>query len=179
MEYIKKYHMISRYMYELDSRAVIFYDDLIARTCDDQVCQWLQKIGEHKKNQLDIFSGMVTVSSFLLTDINSNVYDTSRLEYWLKSQSPRVYLTSDLETLGRCDNFGSYIKYLIAIEQRVFEFYRTILKRVPMNLAQMESLVQKQKSMLLMLKEIKNRSGQLSNRVRRNQTDSRLVNMAV
>ncbi len=179
MEYIKKYHMISRYMYELDSRAVIFYDDLIARTYDGQIREWLQRIGDHKKNQLDIFSGMVTVSSFLLTDINSNVYDTSRLEYWLKSQSPRVYLTSDLETLGACHSFSSYFKCLIAIEQRVFEFYRTILKRVPMNLAQMESLVQKQKSMLLMLKDIKNKSGQFSIRTSRNQTDSRTLNMAV
>lgn len=153
MAYIEKYHMIAKAMLDFEKKACDFYLSLSCKPNLNSIKPLLQQIASGKAKELDIFSGMVTVSSFLLSSNTDSQYkqDTE----WPNILEPKIYnsLTAKLVTKG--NSLRKSLTRIIKLEKEVLAFYRELQKNVFINVKQIDSLVNRQQRLIASLVRVK------------------------
>lgn len=153
MAYIEKYHTIAKAMLDFEKKACDFYLSLSDKPNLNSIKPLLQQIASGKAKELDIFAGMVTVSSFLLSSNTDSEYkpDTE----WLYILESKIYnsLTANLVTKGNSPQKS--LMRIIKLEKEVLAFYRKLQKNVFINVKQIDSLVNRQQRLIASMVRIK------------------------
>ena len=155
MEYIKKYCMIATAMFGFEKKGCDFYLSLATKPSLKSIERLLRQTGYEKAKELDIISGMVSVSEFLLNDNKTGVYDTEDIDTWLRSAIPDIYNDTSSERIAMAKSPQEALSIMIELEERVLDFYRAINARITMDTTQINSIIARQKRHLACLSAAK------------------------
>jgi len=151
MDYVREFYVIAKAMLVFEKRACDFYFGVRDRTPFRIVEELLTRFIREKSKEIDTFSGMVTVSSFLLKDREASFFDPAEIAAWLKINIPHVYGSLSAERIITTQHPQAAIAVMIELERAILLFYRGLRKRVPMNTAQIESVICRQKQRIALL----------------------------
>lgn len=155
MDYIKKYYMIAIAMLGFEKKGCDFYLSLATEPSLKSLERLLRQTGYEKAKELDIISGMVTVSEFLLNDNKVAVYDTEDMDTWLRSAIPDIYNDTSSERIAMAKSPQDALSIIVELEERVLDFYRAINARITMDTTQIDSIISRQKRHLACLSAAK------------------------
>lgn len=155
MDYIKKYYMIAIAMLGFEKKGCDFYLSLATEPSLKSLERLLRQTGYEKAKELDIISGMVTVSEFLLNDNKVAVYDTEDMDTWLRSAIPDIYNDTSSERIAMAKSPQEALSIIVELEERVLDFYRAINARITMDTTQIKSIISRQKRHLACLSAAK------------------------
>ena len=155
MDYIKKYYLIATAMLDFEKAGCDFYLSLATEPSLKSLERLLRQTGYEKAKELDIISGMVTVSEFLLSDNKAAVYDTEETSQWLDSTIPDIYNDSFSDQIIMTKSPQEALSIMIKLEERVLAFYQAINARITMDTTQIVSIIARQKRHLACLSAAK------------------------
>ena len=151
MDYVREFYIIAKAMLVFERESCRFYHKLYGKLSFSTANELVERFIREKTREIDTFSGMVTVSSFLLKDRTVSFFDPAEITSWLKFNIPHVYCNLSAERiLSARDPWGA-IAVMVELERAVLLFYRALRKRVPMNTAQIESIICRQKQRIAVL----------------------------
>ncbi len=155
MDYIKKYYMIAIAMLGFEKKGCDFYLSLATNPSLKTIERLLRQTGYEKAKELDIISGMVTVSEFLINDNKVSVCDTEETDQWLRSSIPDIYNERSSERIALAKSPQEALSVMIELEERVLDFYRAINAKITMDTTQIDSIISRQKRHLACLSTAK------------------------
>lgn len=155
MDYIKKYYLIATAMLDFEKAGCDFYLSLATEPSLKSLERLLRQTGYEKAKELDIISGMVTVSEFLLSDNKAAVYDTEETSQWLDSTIPDIYNDSFSDQIIMTKSPQEALSVMIKLEERVLAFYQAINARITMDTTQIVSIIARQRRHLACLSAAK------------------------
>lgn len=155
MDYIKKYFMIATAMLDFEKAGCDFYLSLATEPLLKSLERLLRQTGYEKAKELDIISGMVTVSEFLLNDNKTAVYDTEETSQWLESATPDIYNDSFSDQIILTKSPQEALSIMVELEERVLAFYQAINARITMDTTQINSIIARQRRHLASLSAAK------------------------
>ena len=155
MDYIKKYYLIATAMLDFEKAGCDFYLSLATEPSLKSLERLLRQTGYEKAKELDIISGMVTVSEFLLSDNKAAVYDTEETSQWLDSTIPDIYNDSFSDQIIMTKSPQEALSIMIKLEERVLAFYQAINARITMDTTQIVSIIARQRRHLACLSAAK------------------------
>ncbi len=159
--------MIATAMLDFEKKGCDFYLSLATEPSLKVIEKLLRQTGYEKAKELDIISGMVTVSQFLLNDNKVAVYDTEETDKWLESVTPNTYSSTSSERIAMSKSPQEALSIVIELEEQVLAFYRDINTRITMDTTQIESIIAREKRHIACLSAAKH---QIENTVFNNTT---------
>ena len=132
-----------------------FYLSLATKPSLKSIERLLRQTGYEKAKELNIISGMVSVSEFLLSDNKAAVYDTEEMSEWLDSAVPDIYNSTFADQIILTRSPQEALSIMVELEERVLDFYRAINARITMDTTQIDSIISRQKRHLACLSAAK------------------------
>lgn len=151
MDYVREFYIIAKALLVFEKRSCSFYRKLCDKLSFGTTNGLVERFIREKTREVDTFSGMVTVSSFLLKDRTISFFDPAEIAVWLKLNIPHVYCNLSAERILSAQDPRAAITVMVELERAVLLFYRALRKRVPMNTAQIESIICRQKQRIALL----------------------------
>ena len=145
MEYIKKYHVIANSMLDFEKQGCDFYLSLATEAPLRDIEKLLRQTGYEKAGELDILSGMVTVSTFLLADSKLPLHEPEETIDWLETITPRIYNDITKEKVITADSPQRALDFLVELEGKALAYYMIVRQKITMDSKLVDSLISRQK----------------------------------
>jgi hypothetical protein len=145
MEYIKKYHAIANSMLDFEKQGCDFYLSLATEPTLRDIEKPLRQTGYEKAGELDILSGMITVSSFLLADCKLPQHEPEETIDWLEMITPRIYNDITTEKVVTAGSPQRALDFLVELEGKALAYYTIIRQKITMDSKLIDSLISRQK----------------------------------